>query len=79
MKTNHKLYSAFMVCTLVLLTLALTGKALGRGHKDGNQELDHHWQEPAKTLYVWAGDQARVPRIFSQSSTLTKIPPTTER
>jgi selenium-binding protein 1 len=64
MKTNHKLYSAFMVCTLVLLTLALTGKALGRGHKDGNQELDHHWQEPAKTLYVWAGDQARVAPDF---------------
>jgi len=62
MKTNHKLYSASLMCTLLLLALA--GKALDKGHKDTNQDLDHQGHEPAKTLYVWAGDQARVAPDF---------------
>src|SRR5260370_22158925 len=62
MKTNHKLYSASMMCPLVLLILALAGTALARGHKDNDKE--HHGHEPAKTLYVWAGDQARVAPDF---------------
>lgn len=40
--------------------LLFTLSALGKGHKDSNQDRDHHGHEPAKTLYVWAGDQARV-------------------
>src|SRR5262245_16336998 len=60
MKTNHRLYSASLMCTLVLVTLGLDGTALGTGRKDTNQEFDHHRYEGAKTLYVWAGDQARV-------------------
>ena len=64
MKTNHKLNSASLMCTLVLLTLALAGTALGKGHQDTNQDLDHNEHAPAKTLYVWAGDQARVAPDF---------------
>jgi selenium-binding protein 1 len=52
------------MCTLFLLTLTLTGRALGKSHKDSNQDLGRHWLEPAKTLYVWAGDQARVAPDF---------------
>src|SRR5262245_33065191 len=64
MKTNHRLYSASVMCTSVLVTISLGGTALGTGRKDTNQEFDHHWREVAKTLYVWAGDQARVAPDF---------------
>src|SRR5260370_24247099 len=64
MKTNHKLYSAYVMCTLVLLTLALAGRALGKGDKETHQDLNPDGHLPAKTLYVWAGDQARVAPDF---------------
>jgi hypothetical protein len=64
MKTDHKLYSASMMCTLVVLSLALAMTAVGRGRKDTNQDVDHNAHEPAKTLYVWAGDQARAAPDF---------------
>jgi hypothetical protein len=64
MKTNHKLYSASMICTFVLLTLAPAGTAPARQNKDSEKDRDHHRHEPAKTLYVWAGDQARVAPDF---------------
>jgi hypothetical protein len=64
MKTNRKLHSASTMCTFVLLTLALPGTALGKDHHGPDNERDHHRHEPAKTLYVWAGDQARVAPDF---------------
>jgi 56kDa selenium binding protein (SBP56) len=64
MNTNHKMYSASMIWTLALLTLTLAGTALAKGHKDGDKDREHHGQEPARTLYVWAGDQARVAPDF---------------
>src|SRR5260370_20444850 len=64
MKTNPKLYSASTICTLVLLTLALVGTAFARHNKNKDKDRDHHGHEPAKSLYVWAGDQARVAPDF---------------
>jgi 56kDa selenium binding protein (SBP56) len=64
MKTNHRPYSASAIGVLVLLTLALAGTALARHAKNKNKDHDHHEHEAAKTLYVWAGDQARVAPDF---------------
>ena len=64
MKTNHKLYPASMTCTFVLLTLTLAGTVFARHDKSREKDRDHHGHEPAKTLYVWAGDQARVAPDF---------------
>src|SRR5258708_7585408 len=61
MKTNHKLHFTSLTCTVVVV--ALVGTALGKGRKD-HQDLDHTGHGPAKTLYVWAGDQARVAPDF---------------
>jgi len=44
--------------------LALSGTALGQGRSEINQDHDQHGHQPAKTLYVWAGDQARVAPDF---------------
>ena len=51
----------FLISTSVLLSLALSGRALGRDpmHQDHDQAVP-----PAKTLYVWAGDEARVAPDF---------------
>jgi hypothetical protein len=54
MKTKQKLHSASMMWTSALLTLALVGTALAKDDKNSHQDGDHN--EPAKTLYVWAGD-----------------------
>jgi hypothetical protein len=62
MKTTQKLHSASMMWTSALLTLALVGTALAKDDKNSHQDGDHN--EPAKTLYVWAGDQARVAPDF---------------
>src|SRR5260370_42517356 len=64
MKTNRKLYSASMMCIFLWLTLALAGTALGKDHQGSDNQRDHDGHEPAKTLYVWAGDQARVAPDF---------------
>jgi hypothetical protein len=64
MRTNRKLYSASNTCTLVVLTLALAGTALAKHHQDSDKDRDHHGHEPAKTLYVWAGDQSLVAADF---------------
>jgi len=53
-----------LISALVLLTWALSGTALGEGHNGVNQHLAQHGSGPAKTLYVWAGDQARVAPDF---------------
>lgn len=60
METLRKLYSTSLMCTLILLTLDLAGTALGKGRQDTN----HDGHERARTLYVWAGDQARVAPDF---------------
>src|SRR5260370_22871901 len=62
MKTTRKLHSASMICTFAFLTLA--GTAIGKAHRDSNKDGAHHGHEPANTLYVWAGDQARVAPDF---------------
>ncbi|MBZ5657886.1 MAG: selenium-binding family protein [Acidobacteriia bacterium] len=60
MKRNDKRHAVPAVLRLVLLSLAVTGTAFasenGSSHRDRN--------ERAKTLYVWAGDQARVAPDF---------------
>jgi len=60
MKTNYKPYAVSLVWTLVLLVLALPGTALVHDDEDGDRDGDKR----AKTLYVWAGDQARVAPDF---------------
>ena len=56
MKTNRKLYSASGMGALVFLLLALNGISFAKDDK--KDEL--HRDKPAKTLYIWAGDQARL-------------------
>jgi selenium-binding protein 1 len=60
MNTLRKLNSASVMWTLVLLVLALAGTALARDDQDGNRNRNQR----AKTLYVWAGDPARVAPDF---------------
>jgi len=38
--------------------------AFGKSHKGDDKDREHRGHEPAKTLYVWAGDQARVAPDF---------------
>jgi selenium-binding protein 1 len=52
-----------LISALVLLTLALSGTALGKGRDEMNHNMQND-QQPATTLYVWAGDQARVAPDF---------------
>src|SRR5215475_7490361 len=52
-----------LLSALVLLTLALSGAALA-GRNETHHHVDEAGQQPAKTLYVWAGDQARVAPDF---------------
>ncbi len=56
MKTNYKAHAVCLVWTLVLMALALPGRALAQDDEDGDTR--------ARTLYVWAGDQARVAPDF---------------
>jgi hypothetical protein len=51
-----------MIWTSALLTLALVGTALAKNDKNSQEDGDHN--ERAKTLYIWAGDQARVAPDF---------------
>ena len=60
MKTNHKLYSAYTLGTLLCLLLALNEIALAKDDKND----DRHRDKQAKTLYIWAGDQARLAPDF---------------
>src|SRR5438034_829894 len=60
MSRHHKLYSASGMGTLALLLLAFSGISLAKDDKDDDRRRD----EPAKTLYVWAGDQARLAPDF---------------
>jgi 56kDa selenium binding protein (SBP56) len=55
MKTNHKLSATSTMCTLALLVLALGGTTLANHEQDKHG----HGNKPPKTLYIWAGDQAR--------------------
>ena len=57
MRTYHKLHSAG-VAALVLLLVVLSGLSLA------NDKHDDDKGKPAKTLYVWAGDQARLAPDF---------------
>jgi hypothetical protein len=59
MKRSSPLQSA--VAFFTLLGLALTVPAVARDH-DGEHHRGHH--ERAKTLYIWAGDQARLAPDF---------------
>jgi 56kDa selenium binding protein (SBP56) len=59
MKTQHELFPS-KVGTLVLLFLALNGALLA---KDGKHD-DRDEERQAKTLYIWAGDQARLAPDF---------------
>src|SRR5712692_1596517 len=60
MKTNYKPYAVSLVWTLVLLVLALPGTALAHDDEGGDRDRNKR----AKSLYVWAGDQARVAPDF---------------
>jgi len=53
MNTNDKLNALVKLCALAALVPLLAGTPVSKidGRDDGN---------PAKTLYVWTGDQARV-------------------
>ena len=55
MSINQELRPLFKMCALAALVPLLAGTSLGRKGDDG---------KPAKTLYVWAGDQARVAPDF---------------
>jgi len=55
---------SLLISTLVLLTLARSGTALGQGRNEINRDLDQHGHHPATNLYVWAGDQARMAPDF---------------
>jgi len=57
MNTNQKSHALLKVCTLAALVPLLAGTPLG-----SNQNQDEG--NPARTLYVWAGDQARVAPDF---------------
>jgi hypothetical protein len=55
----------FLVAALAMVSLtssALQGQNIAKEDKSSHQDGDHN--EPAKTLYVWAGDQARVAPDF---------------
>jgi hypothetical protein len=57
MNTNHTLYPLMKIATLAALVPLLAGSRAGR--------LESRDEErPAKTLYVWTGDQARVAPDF---------------
>jgi hypothetical protein len=60
MKTNRKLYSASGMGALVFLLLALNGISFAKDDKKD----ERHRDKPAKTLYIWAGDQARLAPDF---------------
>jgi 56kDa selenium binding protein (SBP56) len=60
MKTDRRLNFASMILTVVSIVLALTGSALADEESTINRQRD----ETAKTLYVWAGDPARVAPDF---------------
>jgi len=55
MKASDRLNVAPVACTLIFVVVALAASALAS--RDGTGDGRGH--EPAKTLYIWAGDQAR--------------------
>jgi hypothetical protein len=57
MDTNQKPHAVLKICALAALVPLLTAPQLGR--HDGHDE-----NKPAKTLYVWTGDQARAASDF---------------
>jgi len=57
MNTNQKPHALLKMCALAALVPLLAGTPVGR-----NQNQDEG--NPARTLYVWAGDQARVAPDF---------------
>ncbi len=59
MRTYHRRYCAG-VGTLVLLLLALNGVLLAKDREHDDQDDGR----PEKTLYIWAGDQARLAPDF---------------
>lgn len=58
MNTNYSFRASHMACTLILIVLTLTATPLA-GQGGGRERM-----KPAKTLYVWAGDQARLAPDF---------------
>jgi hypothetical protein len=61
MKKKCRLYSASLLWTSILLVLTSVGTAFSR---DAHKRGEHHKKHREKTLYVWAGDQARVAPDF---------------
>jgi selenium-binding protein 1 len=59
MKSRRKLHFASVVWTLGLFVLACAGTALS-----DDDHSHHHRNREAKTLYIWAGDQARLAPDF---------------
>src|SRR5258708_2554288 len=59
MNATYKPHAVSLIGTLFLVALALPGTALARDGQSGDGE-----NRAAKTLYVWAGDQARVAPDF---------------
>ena len=60
MKRNYRLSAAPVVCVVLFAVMALTGSA-GANRDDRGDRRGH---KPPKTLYIWAGDQARVAPDF---------------
>jgi selenium-binding protein 1 len=60
MKESKKLHSVSAIWALCLLSLGLAGSAFS----DDNHGHHHQRNKAAKTLYIWAGDQARVAPDF---------------
>src|SRR5262245_6458271 len=60
MKTNQKTSAVGRKWTLAALTLILVGTLAARNESRHGERDDR----PARTLYVWAGDQARVAPDF---------------
>src|SRR5713226_1057100 len=60
MRTTRRPQAVSLAWTLVLFVLALPGTGLARD----DENSDGDGTKPGKTLYVWAGDQARVAPDF---------------
>jgi len=58
MKNNDRFLVLSTLCTIAILVFVLAGKALADDRRDDSGSKE------AKTLYVWAGDQARAAPDF---------------
>lgn len=58
MRSNHRLWALSILCTVAMLACTLAGKVFANHNKGDSRSRE------AKTLYVWAGDQARLSPDF---------------